>query len=66
MQSLADLGHGCPDLLVGFRYATFLFEIKTMKGKLTSEEKDWMSEWRGDPVYVVHNLDEALEKIGAI
>lgn len=64
--SLADIGKGCPDLLVGFRYETYLFEVKAEKGKLTNDERDWISEWRGDTVFVIHSLREAMERIGAI
>ena len=65
VQPLHAVGQGCPDLLVGFRQANFLFEVKNGKKppsarKLTKDEKDWIAGWRG-PVVVVTS---ALEAIG--
>lgn len=68
VQSLADIGHGCPDLLVGFRGDTFLLEIKDGSKPpsarvLTPDEGVWMAMWRGGPYHVVSSVDEALEAI---
>lgn len=66
VQSLADIGRGCPDLLVGFRSRTYLFEVKTARiAQLTQAEAIWHADWRGQPVYVVHDAQEALTYIGA-
>lgn len=70
---------GCPDLLVGFRGATFLLEVKKPAdqkpggasqkyrggdGTLTPAQQKWWAEWKGDPPRVVRTVEEALEAIG--
>lgn len=65
VQSLADLGHGVPDLLVGFRGKWFVFEVKTNNGKLTPDETDWHGRACA-PVFIARGVDEALRMIGAI
>lgn len=62
---LADVGHGCPDLLVGYagRDWLILMEIKTPTGKLTPDEVLFAQTWHGH-VYVVRSIDEALAVIG--
>lgn len=62
---LYEVGHGCPDLLVGFRGQTYVLEIKTAKGRLTTDEWAWWQEWRGSGT-VVRTVDEALRAIGAL
>lgn len=64
VQSLADVGKGCPDLLVSFRGAWFVFELKSPGGKLTDDERDWHNAARAS-VFVVFNAEQAgaiLEK----
>lgn len=56
---------GVPDLLVGFRGANMLLEVKRTKGKLTAPEAEWHNEWRGQ-VAIVRSVDDALRLIGAI
>jgi hypothetical protein len=68
--SLAPLGRGAPDLLVGFRGQVYLLEVKDgakapSKQRLTADEARWHQEWRGH-VAVVRSVDEALRAIGAI
>lgn len=70
VQSLAQVGSGCPDILVGFRDANFLFEIKNPAQppsgrKLTDDEAKWHAIWRGQKT-VVETVDDALKAIGAI
>ena len=57
-------GPGVLDLLVGFRRATFLLEVKTDEGELTKAQREFLDEWRGGPAGVVRTLDEALRFIG--
>jgi hypothetical protein len=47
VQSLASIGKGCPDILVGYHSKNFLFEIKSEKGFLTPSEKSWFVKWQG-------------------
>ena len=68
--TLASVGGGCPDLLVGRNGQNFLLEIKDgdkppSKRKLTPDQVTWHSEWRGQ-VAVVKNEGEALKVVGAI
>lgn len=70
VQSLSDIGDGCPDILVGFRLRNYLLEIKDGMGKpsrrrLTPDEVDWHQNWHGD-VDVVESIDEALHAIGVL
>lgn len=65
VQSLAAVGKGCPDLLVGGKSRSTgrpfnaLFEIKDGNEKLTEHQVKWHSEWRGQ-VCVVRSIDEAF------
>ena len=68
VQSLASVGKGCPDILVGFRGYNWLFEIKNpkqvpSKRKLTKDEDSWHLNWRGR-VYTVMTFDQIAEIIG--
>lgn len=68
VQSLADIGHGCPDLLVGYRSRTWLLEVKDgakLKSKrtLTADEEAWISAWKGAPVFVVESVEQAVETV---
>lgn len=65
VQSLAPVGHGVPDLLVGFRGITYLIEVKTPTGKLTPDQIRWHGDWRGG-VGICITADDALMYIGAI
>lgn len=71
VQSLATVGNGTPDLLVGFRGRTFLFEVKDgarppSQRKLTDMEASWHQRWRGSDLYTVYSPGEALKIIGAL
>ena len=64
VQSLAATGKGCPDLLVGYLGINYLMEVKDgdkvlSKQKLTIDQEDWHSLWRGT-VHIVKSVDEAL------
>jgi hypothetical protein len=65
VQSLAPIGKGCPDVLVAFRNAMFLMEIKHAKGKTNEMQQRWHIEWRA-PVHVVYSPDDALRAIGVL
>jgi hypothetical protein len=69
VQPLHAVGSGCPDLLVGFRGANHLLEVKDGKKppsaqELTADQKEWHSAWRGQ-VAIVNSVDDALRAIGA-
>ena len=64
VQSLAAVGVGCPDLLVGYRGANYLLEIKDgtkvpSAQKLTPMQIDWHSSWNGR-VAIVNSVDGAI------
>lgn len=70
VQSLAAIGKGCPDLLVGFRGECFCLEVKDGTKKpsaqaLTPDEERWEENWPGH-YRVVRSVDEALRAIGAL
>jgi hypothetical protein len=71
VQSLAAIGEGVPDLLVGFRRQTYLLEVKDgtkrpSERELTADQIAWHLEWNGGPCTVVNSVDEALVFIGAV
>ena len=70
VQSLATIGKGCPDILVGFRGVNYVMEIKDGSKppsgrKLTPDESAWHFNWRGQ-VCVVESLQDALIAIGVV
>lgn len=67
VQSLASIGKGCPDILVGFRGRNFVFEIKDpeqppSRRNLTRDELNWHEGWRGQ-VKIVETFSQILEII---
>ena len=65
VQSLASVGDGVPDILVGYLGVNYLFEIKDgdkppSKRRLTPDEIDWHTNWKGN-VLVVKSFEEALD-----
>jgi len=65
VQSLAATGKGCPDLLIGYRGANVLAEVKDgdkipSKRRLTDDQVKWHSRWKGQ-VAVVESSKEALQ-----
>jgi hypothetical protein len=68
VQSLAMIGAGAPDLLIGIAGANYLVEVKDgrrppSKRLLTPAEVAWHGAWRGQ-VAVVATIAEALAVIG--
>ncbi len=68
--SLAAVGHGVPDLCVGYRGVTYLLEVKdgakvASRQQLTPDEVEWHDTWRGH-VAIVRNADDALRVLEAI
>lgn len=64
--SLAGIGRGCPDLLVGFRGQNYLLEVKNLDGKgdwLTDAEQEFFDGWRGQAI-VARSIDDALALLG--
>ena len=64
VQSLAAVGCGCPDLLVGYGGGNYLMEIKDgslapSRKRLTPDEAGWHATWKGLAA-VIESVDEAL------
>jgi Holliday junction resolvase len=71
VQSLAGVGKGVPDLLVGFQGKTLLMEVKDGKKtaserRLTEDQVRWHGAWRGGPLAVVNGVDAALRMLGVM
>ena len=67
VQSLATVGKGCPDLIVGRDGRNFLIEVKDgakvpSARKLSDDEKRWHEGWQGQ-VAIVEDVDQALQLI---
>lgn len=70
VQSLAAVGDGCPDLLVGVAGVTLLMEIKDGKKppserKLRPDQQVWHSQWVGGPLSIVTDLEGAVRAVNA-
>ena len=71
VQSLAGVGKGVPDLLVGFQGKTMLMEVKDgrktpSERRLTEDQVRWHGAWRGGPLAVVDGVDAALRMLGVM
>ena len=71
VQSLAAVGKGVPDLLVGFQSQTLLLEVKDgnkppSQRKLTEDQLKWHGAWKGGPLAVVDSPDAALRMLGVL
>jgi hypothetical protein len=62
VKSLAAVGSGCADLLVGYQGINVLLEVKREKGELTPLEEGFRLRWRGQ-YSVVRSPEEALEAV---
>ena len=65
--SLANMGKGCPDLLVSRRKVTMLLEVKDgslppSKRKLTPDEMYFHNKWSG-LIFVVESVEEAIKTL---
>ena len=63
---LSAVGQGCPDALVGMRSRNkrinVLVEIKGAKGKLTTDQVSFHSEWKGD-ARIIRTVEEAAQLV---
>lgn len=71
VQSLAAVGKGVPDLLVGYKGQTLLMEVKDGRKppsaqKLTEDQLTWHGNWKGGALAVVDGPEAALRMIGVI
>ena len=68
VQSLAEIGNGCPDLLVSRAGKTYLLEVKDhskppSKRQLTLEQMRWHGAWRGGALAIVCDVESALRAV---
>jgi len=68
VQSLAGVGKGVPDLLVGFQGKTLLMEVKDgrktpSERRLTDDQVRWHGAWNGGPLAIVDGVDAALRML---
>lgn len=71
VHSLAMVGHGMPDLLVGFQRKTILLECKDgakppSARRLTKDQLEWHAGWEGGALAVVDGPEAALRAIGML
>jgi len=71
VQSLAGVGKGVPDLLVGIRGRTALFEVKDgskvpSARKLTPDQMTWHGAWQGGTLAVVDGPEAALRVLAVM
>ena len=59
VQSLASVGAGCPDILVGHRRRNTLLEIKTPTGETNELQREWAQAWDGQ-CSIVRTPEEAI------
>ena len=60
--SLAQLGKGTPDGVVGYGGLSLLVEIKSDRGTLNEKQKKFWDTWKGG-VRLVRDLDGVLETV---
>lgn len=68
VQSLAGVGNGVPDLLVGIGGRLALFEVKAPKASKARRDgnplqKKWHEAWAGYPVCIVDGPEAALRHL---
>lgn len=64
----SEVGHGFPDLVVGWRGQTYLIECKNgdrapSARKLTSDQQIFLLNWAGGPLFVVDSPSQAIAMI---
>jgi hypothetical protein len=67
VQPLASMGHGVPDLLVGWRGKNMLIEVKDgslvpSKRQLTLDEEKWHANWAGQ-VAIAESVEDAVIRV---
>lgn len=63
--SLASVGDGVPDLLVGIGGENHLIEVKSKTGVLTPDQVEFHAMWRGS-IHVVRSVGEAQSWVMAV
>ena len=64
---LSKVGHGIPDLLVGYAGLTVLVEVKSSeKAKFTDDQLEFMKRWYGGALIRINDVEGALRLIQLI
>ena len=63
--SLAPLGDGAPDAVIGYAGLSVLVEIKSGRGTLNEKQKGFWSTWKGG-IKLVRDLDGVLETVAML
>lgn len=71
VQMLSEVGHGVPDLLVGYAGKTALVEVKDgskppSAQALTGDQLAWHGAWRGGTLAIVNDVDGALRVLATM
>jgi Holliday junction resolvase len=56
----SNVANGVPDIMAGWNGRTYLFEIKSKGGKLTSDQVEWHDQWQGHKA-VIYSVEEAIK-----
>ncbi len=67
VQSLATVGNGCPDLLIGYKGHTVLVEVKDggkppSQRALNENQLKWWANWQGGTLVVVNDA-QGMENV---
>ena len=67
VQSLASIGSGCPDLLVGFNGNNYLFEIKNPERRGAKRfpnelEQEYIGNWKGS-IHLAYTSQDIIDII---
>jgi len=71
VQSLAAVGCGTPDLLIGYANRTALIEVKDGRKPpsarvLTPDQQKWHAEWLGGTLAIVCDVESALRVLSVM
>ena len=63
-QSLASVGSGCPDAVIGYEGGNYMVEIKDgekpiSKRRLTPQQQDWFANWAGQ-VTIIESEEQTM------
>jgi hypothetical protein len=62
VQTLASVGRGVPDLIVGYAGRNVLLEVKRGTGTSTADQVEWAAGWVGQYA-VVRSAEEAIAAV---
>jgi len=60
---LADVGKGCPDLMVHAFGLADLVEIKIEGGKMKESQEEFMKEWHGPLLWLVRGMPDVVDHV---